>query len=535
MWDSLPVLERFRHVSWIHDNLLCIMGGFEHHSPATAVNKQLSLNISEIVDLKKKFIQKTPTLIFINEEDKSRNKEKDSEHTLRDKIEKIVTMEESNPSRSKSCTKAGYVDDNLNFTMSSTVYASMFCETNLHGGKRHVIRSVSVKNLKAEARSLIPKNEILFGPYTEKFESQNIKSKALAQTFIDSLLKPENWVLEDMNRSFPFKKKDILLLIAQCAKIVKAQPTVLRVNTPVKVFGDIHGQYRDIMRFFDLWRGPIESCRGGDIESYDYLFLGDYIDRGNNSLETICLLMALKVKYPDQIHFIRGNHEDLSINQAFGFAEECEERLNDDLEAEFSVFQTINRFFEWLPLAAVIENKILCLHGGIGKKLASISEIENLKRPIEIVHEVSNAKEQILIDILWSDPTDNDKELGIQSDSPRDPCDTGFVVKFGPDRVEKFLKDNDLIMILRGHECVMDGIERFAKGQLITVFSATDYCGKYKNAGGALFIQKNYEIIPKLIYPIDNVVDERWLSNRSQSQSDQTRSTSDLSFNKIYY
>ena len=92
---------------------------------------------------------------------------------------------------------------------------------------------------------------------------------------------------------------------------------VLKVDAPVKVFGDIHGQYIDLMRFFDLWGTPDEN---GDIESYDYLFLGNYVDRGNHSLETICLLMALKIKFPDKIHLLRGNHEDKWINNAFGFA-----------------------------------------------------------------------------------------------------------------------------------------------------------------------------------------------------------------------
>ena len=108
---------------------------------------------------------------------------------------------------------------------------------------------------------------------------------------------------------------------------MQEQPMVLRVDAPIKVFGDIHGQYQDLMRFFDLWGIPNDN---GDIESYDYLFLGDYVDRGAHSLETICLLMALKVKFPDKIHLLRGNHEDKWINNAFGFAEECSSRLGEE-------------------------------------------------------------------------------------------------------------------------------------------------------------------------------------------------------------
>lgn len=106
-----------------------------------------------------------------------------------------------------------------------------------------------------------------------------------------------------------------------------------------------------------------------------------------------------------------------------------------------------------------------------------------------------------MVDVLWSDPTDHDGELGIQPNIVRDPNGTGNIVKFGPDIVKEFLKANNIMKIIRAHECVMDGFERFAGGDLITVFSATDYCGKHKNAGAILVITKSYVINPKLIYP----------------------------------
>jgi hypothetical protein len=123
------------------------------------------------------------------------------------------------------------------------------------------------------------------------------------------------------------------------------------------------------MRFFDLWGSPDES---GDIEYNDYLFLGDYVDRGSHSLETICLLMALKVKYPEKIYLLRGNHEDKSINSKYGFKEECRTRSN------ISVYYMINTLFKWLPLAAVIGDKIVCMHGGIGSTLENIKQIEEI-------------------------------------------------------------------------------------------------------------------------------------------------------------
>lgn len=140
----------------------------------------------------------------------------------------------------------------------------------------------------------------------------------------------------------------------------------LRLRCPIKIFGDIHGQFSDLMRFFDLWGTPCDTLKDGDIETFDYLFLGDYVDRGMCNLETVLILFALKVRYPDQIHLLRGNHEDRQINNGFGFLEECQRRINEDPEEEGSLFNKVNDVFDWMPLAAVIEDKIICLHGGIG-------------------------------------------------------------------------------------------------------------------------------------------------------------------------
>ena len=175
----------------------------------------------------------------------------------------------------------------------------------------------------------------------------NNKNKSLCDIFIETLLKPEQW-LKDIrdyeNERFIFSIDQIAVLTKQCLEIVAKQPNILKVSAPVKVFGDIHGQYIDLMNFFNKWGCPSEGPNG-DIMSNDYLFLGDFVDRGNLSLETICLLMALKVKYPDQIHLIRGNHEDILINSGFGFQEECEARLNDESENDESLFVLMKNFF----------------------------------------------------------------------------------------------------------------------------------------------------------------------------------------------
>ncbi|OMJ90431.1 hypothetical protein SteCoe_7238 [Stentor coeruleus] len=405
----------------------------------------------------------------------------------------------------------------------------------IHGGFEHETPNIPTgKLLKIEISRVFKENPALAskGKIFQKPDSRPIppipeekkaaitianntpdRGNPLQNLFINHLLRPSEWNTP-ANARFGFRREHIFALTEECENIVKSQPMVLKLRAPIKIFGDIHGQYADLMRFFDLYGSPTEDKKsGGDLEGFDYLFIGDFVDRGSHSLETICLLMALKCKYPDHIHLIRGNHEDKWINNAFGLSDECQVRLGEDPNDPKSVFARINRMFEYLPLAAIIEDKVICLHGGIGSSLETVSQIEALSRPLEVVHEVSNDLQQLIVDILWSDPTDNDLEIGIHPNVIRDPNGTGNIVKFGPDRVKDFLTRNGLSLIIRAHECVMDGFERFAGGDLITVFSATDYCGRHKNAGAVLFFKKNLEIKPKLIYPVDNPYGSNWIEN----------------------
>jgi hypothetical protein len=167
------------------------------------------------------------------------------------------------------------------------------------------------------------------------------------------------------------------------------------------------------MRFFDIWKAPTDS---GDIHGFDYVFLGNYVDRGAYSLEVICLLMALKLKYPKQIFLLRGNHEDRNVNKYLGFGEECAKRLEEDISQPDSVFAKINEMFDYLPLAAIIidkstQNKVFCVHGGIGSTVNKIEDIEKIQRPIQVnLGDVSTADQITLMDLLWSDPVDADEE-----------------------------------------------------------------------------------------------------------------------------
>eukprot|EP00929_Paragymnodinium_shiwhaense_P016535 TRINITY_DN12494_c0_g1_i8.p1 TRINITY_DN12494_c0_g1~~TRINITY_DN12494_c0_g1_i8.p1 ORF type:complete len:189 (-),score=24.99 TRINITY_DN12494_c0_g1_i8:284-850(-) len=161
-----------------------------------------------------------------------------------------------------------------------------------------------------------------------------------------------------------------------------------------------------------------------------------------------------------------------------------------------------NDSFDWMAISAIIEDRIICLHGGIGGTIDTVDDLNNIPRPYAIPQTPKTAQEQLVTDVMWSDPTDNDSMTGITLNDSRDPDGSGRIVKFGPDRVNEFLSRNPpLQMIFRAHECVMDGFERFANGRLITIFSATDYCGCHRNAGAIIVVKRDLKLVPKLIYP----------------------------------
>jgi diadenosine tetraphosphatase ApaH/serine/threonine PP2A family protein phosphatase len=217
--------------------------------------------------------------------------------------------------------------------------------------------------------------------------------------------------------------------------------------------------------------------------------------------------MALKITYSDHVFLIRGNHEDAQVNRYMGFGQECRERLNEDIDAPDSVFNTINTFFENLPLAAVVgdskgPNKIFCCHGGIGTNSMKLEDIKSLNRTLRVSFEQQTAEQQRVVDLLWSDPCDDEETRGLVPNTTRDPTgQVGALKKFGADMVEKFLKTNGFSMIIRSHQHLMRGEDRFAQGQLMTVSSCTDYCGVTGNSAGFLTVQKRLVISPKIIQP----------------------------------
>lgn len=238
-----------------------------------------------------------------------------------------------------------------------------------------------------------------------------------------------------------------------------AQPNLIEVEAPVKLVGDIHGQFLDLLRLFENNGYPPDE---------KYLFLGDYVDRGKQGIECATLLFAYKVKYPDRIYLLRGNHEDASINRIYGFYDECKKRF------DISIFKSFNDAFNWLPVAAVIDEKIFCVHGGLSPDMAKLDDIRMLPRPSAV------PDQGMLCDFLWSDPDPDIEGWGEN--------DRGVSFTFGKDVVTQFLDQYDFDLVVRAHQVVEDGYEFFADRQLVTLFSAPNYCGEFDNAGAVMSV-----------------------------------------------
>lgn len=255
------------------------------------------------------------------------------------------------------------------------------------------------------------------------------------------------------------REEDIRNLCFRARAILTNQPILLELEAPIKIVGDIHGQYYDLLRLFEYGGFPPEA---------NYLFLGDYVDRGKQSLETICLLLSYKIKFSENFFILRGNHECASINRIYGFYDECKRRYS------IKLWKTFTDCFNCLPVAALIDEKIFCMHGGLSPELKSFEQIRRFLRPTDV------PDTGLLCDLLWSDPETKITGWGEN--------DRGVSYTFGPDVVTKFLARHDLDLICRAHQVVEDGYEFFAKRQLVTLFSAPNYCGEFDNAGAMMSV-----------------------------------------------
>lgn len=254
--------------------------------------------------------------------------------------------------------------------------------------------------------------------------------------------------------------KEVTDILSVASQIFAEENNILELQSPITICGDIHGQLDDVLALFELSHKPGDE---------PYLFLGDYVDRGYFCVETICLLLCYKIKYPTKIYLLRGNHETREVNQEYGFYEEILSKFT-----KFSLYKLFNEFFDLLPAAATIDQRIFCVHGGLSPLLHNMKQIEELNRKSE------PSLESMYSHMLWSDPSDAVNEW------VRSERRCGYL--FGAKQVEEFLQNTRFKKIVRSHEFIDGYVSRF-DGKCITIWGAPNYCHQFKNQGSALKVK----------------------------------------------
>ena len=329
--------------------------------------------------------------------------------------------------------------------------------------KEEFIIDTSIKKLKEEEEQ-DNKNEIKISNSEEdKIENSSDNNSKIGdenndniQKIIKKLKKARRGsICQELN----IKEDECNYVIDKSYEILQKEDSLLKIEAPLYICGDIHGQYYDLLRVFDILNYPPQST---------FLFLGDYVDRGKQSLECLLLLLSLKIKYPDKIFLLRGNHECEALNKIYGFFDECKRRLS------IKCFKKITNLFNIMPISAIINENILCMHGGLSKDLQNIEQINKILRPTEI------PDEGLLCDLLWSDPNNDllDEDFGNN--------ERNISITFSKNYVKNFVEKNNLDLICRAHQVVEEGFEFFADMKLVTIFTAPNYMGEFDNNGGIL-------------------------------------------------
>ncbi|KAF1758676.1 hypothetical protein GCK72_015135 [Caenorhabditis remanei] len=277
----------------------------------------------------------------------------------------------------------------------------------------------------------------------------------------------------------PYQAQELKDLALDMIERLKSEPTLAFVKAPVVVVADTHGQFIDLVRILHV--DPENFPASFDCTPFatsKYLFLGDYVDRGVNSIQIMVLLFSLKLYY-NNITLIRGNHETPSVNANYGFRDELIEKFKEGPGTE--LWNLYNEVFCFLPLAAVISERILCMHGGISPDLRTLKDIENINRPIT---DISN----IVLDLLWSDPMPA-RRKGYHSKYPRfikNPV-RGLGTEYNESAVGWFCENLDIELVIRGHQSKHQGFE-FYSTQLVTIFSASNYSDDTDNFGAICYV-----------------------------------------------
>lgn len=279
---------------------------------------------------------------------------------------------------------------------------------------------------------------------------------------LETLLKGK-LLTEDETSNFCNSLKEILIL----------EPNVIQTKGPCHVVGDIHGQFYDLLVMMRMALGINSDAPPVNLGSHQFIFLGDYVDRGYNSVETFEYLMLIKLKYPSQITLVRGNHESRQISMSYGFHEEILKKYGSS-----DLWELFTEIFDFLPLGALINEDTLSIHGGLSQSINSVEELQAINRNMEIPFSGP------MTDIMWSDP---DYVDGFKKSA------RGVGYLFGENDTRRFLNYNGLKLIVRSHQLVMEGYQLWFSPLdpiLITVWSAPNYCYRCGNVATFLNISE---------------------------------------------
>ena len=393
-------------------------------------------------------------------EEERKRKEEEKKKKIEEKKEKEKKEKEEND-KDKNEEKKGNKEDENN---DKNIKSNETSNPNINKREEFII-DTSTKNLNDEDDEK-KENKRELGTTSQKNEKEDDK-----ENVNDNINKDENndnihKIIKKLKKArrgsicqeLNIKEDECNYVIDKAYGIREKEESLLKISAPLYICGDIHGQYYDLLRVFDILKYPPQST---------FLFLGDYVDRGKQSLECLLLLLCLKIKYPDKIFLLRGNHECEALNKMYGFFDECKRRLS------IKCFKKIITLFNIMPISALINENILCMHGGLSKDLQNIEQINKILRPTDIPNE------GLLCDILWSDPNESlNEDFGSN--------ERNISVTFSKDVVKNFLEKNNLDLICRAHQVVEEGFEFFADMKLVTIFTAPNYMGEFDNNGGIL-------------------------------------------------
>ncbi|KAH0576574.1 Serine/threonine-protein phosphatase [Spironucleus salmonicida] len=256
-------------------------------------------------------------------------------------------------------------------------------------------------------------------------------------------------------------------LVFRVQALFVTEPNVVSVPVPTKICGDVHGQFYDVLKLFEVGSAPNPTR---------YVFLGDYVDRGYFSLEVITLLYCYKLISPTSIYLLRGNHESRAITQSYGFYDQCSRYYNHS-----AVWKAFVESFDFMPISAVVGQKIYCVHGGLSPSCQQIDDIRLINRAVEV------PAEGPFTDCLWSDP---DSKVPTFSASTR-----GAGYLFGPKAVEQFNHLNGVSVVARAHQLAPQGYQWWFANTCVTVWSCPNYFYKCKNLASIMCVdeQNNYK------------------------------------------